>query len=276
MIYITGDTHGSDGVKTRLNSHNFPEQKEMAKNDYVIILGDWGVHWKNNYPNGKICLEDKSAVPGQAGEVAEERNTLDWLEGKNFTTLFIDGNHECFPRLNSYPIINFCNGAAHQIRPSIYHLMRGETFYINGKWFFAFGGASSHDIQDGIIDPTNYKDRSSLNQAINRWNKERKMFRVKNLSWWEEEMPTKEEMENGIKNLEVLNNKVDYIISHTAPASIIAILGSGLYKVDDCEKYLEDIKVNAEYKNWFFGHMHDNRRINDKDYLLYEQIVRIV
>lgn len=275
MIYITGDTHGTDGVKERFNTSNFPEQREMTKKDCVIVLGDWGVHWKNNYPSGKICLEDKPAVAGQEGEVKDERNTLNWLDEKNFTTLFIDGNHECFPRLNSYPVVDFCGGKAHQIRPSIYHLMRGETFLIDGKTFFAFGGASSHDIQDGIIDPVNYKDKRSLNQAINRWNKERRMFRVKNLSWWEAEMPTREEMENGIMNLQKIGNNVDYIISHTAPASIIALLGQGLYQVDEMEKYLEEIRVKTEYKNWFFGHLHDNRRINDKDYLLWEQIIRI-
>lgn len=275
MIFITGDTHGSDGVKARFNMDNFSEQKELTKNDYVIVLGDWGVHWKNNYPNGKICLENKPAVPGRYGEVPEERNTLDWLEDKNFTTLFIDGNHECFPRLNSYPVVDFCGGKAHQIRPSIYHLMRGETFLIDGKTFFAFGGASSHDIQDGIIDPANYKSKSSLNKAIDRWYRERKVFRIKNLSWWEDEVPTKEEMENGIKNLEKLNNKVDFIITHTPPASVIALIGFGLYQIDDFERYLEEIRINTEYKTWLFGHMHDNRRINDKDYLLWEQIVRV-
>ena len=37
MIYITGDTHG-DWI-SRLNIHAFPEQKEMTKDDIVIICG---------------------------------------------------------------------------------------------------------------------------------------------------------------------------------------------------------------------------------------------
>ena len=36
--------------------------------------------------------------------------------------------------------------------------MRGQVYEINGKTFFTFGGASSHDIQDGILDPNDFVD----------------------------------------------------------------------------------------------------------------------
>ena len=39
MIYLTGDCHGD---YRRMSSANFPEQKEMSKEDYVIITGDFG------------------------------------------------------------------------------------------------------------------------------------------------------------------------------------------------------------------------------------------
>ena len=38
MIYVTGDIHGNP---ERLSNENFPEQKEMSRNDYVVILGDF-------------------------------------------------------------------------------------------------------------------------------------------------------------------------------------------------------------------------------------------
>lgn len=79
MIYITGDTHGS--FSRRLNVKNFPEQKEMTKDDYVIICGDFGGVWD-------IGWESKS-----------EKHWLDWFEERNYTLLFIDGNHENFDRL---------------------------------------------------------------------------------------------------------------------------------------------------------------------------------
>ncbi len=39
----------------------------------------------------------------------------------------------------------------YEIRPNVLHLMRGD-FNIEGLNFFTFGGASSHDIQDGILE----------------------------------------------------------------------------------------------------------------------------
>ena len=44
------------------------------------------------------------------------------------------------------------------IRPSVLMLERGEIFEIDGKSCFAFGGARSHDIMDGILNPADYPD----------------------------------------------------------------------------------------------------------------------
>lgn len=125
MIYITGDTHGSIDIR-KLNIKNFPEQKTMTKNDYVIITGDFGVIWDNS---------------------KEQDYFLKWLDSKSFTTLFIDGNHENFDLLNNYPIIEWNGGKVHQINHSIYHLMRGQVFTIDNTTIFTFGGAQSIDKQ---------------------------------------------------------------------------------------------------------------------------------
>ena len=37
-IYITGDTHGDF---QRFGSKYFPRQKEMSREDYVVIAGDY-------------------------------------------------------------------------------------------------------------------------------------------------------------------------------------------------------------------------------------------
>ena len=132
MIYITGDCHRDF---KRFSTRIFPEQKEMIKEDYVIICGDFGGVWSK----GK---EDK-----------EEKYLLDWLENKPFTTLFVDGNHENFDRLYAYPAEEWHGGRVHMVRPSVIHMMRGQVFEIEGKHIFTFGGASSHDIDGGILEP---------------------------------------------------------------------------------------------------------------------------
>ena len=36
MIYVTGDTHANIDI-AKLNTTKFPQQKELTKNDFVII-----------------------------------------------------------------------------------------------------------------------------------------------------------------------------------------------------------------------------------------------
>lgn len=46
-VFITGDTHCPIDIK-KLNFKNFPQGKNLTKDDYVIICGDFGGVW-----NGK-------------------------------------------------------------------------------------------------------------------------------------------------------------------------------------------------------------------------------
>ena len=254
--WITGDFHGNP---IRLSTDNFYEQKEFtgSKDENVIIqLGDFGLVWEQNK------------------ESKNEKHWLDWLESKPFTTVFVDGNHESFTRLYQYPVKEWHGGKVHEIRPHVLHLMRGEVFTIEGKKFFAFGGASSHDIQDGILD---YEDEDWREQAKNLEKHGKYMYRVKGLSWWEQELPNEEEMNNGLAHLQKENNKVAYIITHSPSTSELYLMcGKGLYQSDILTNYLEEIRVNTEYKRHFFGHMHWDKAINDKDVCLYEQIIRIL
>lgn len=249
-IWITGDTHGDFH---RFNVENFPEQKNMLKDDIVIICGDFGGVWHYE------------------GETDHEKYWLNWLNSRPFTTVFVDGNHENHIRLAEYPEKIWNGGRVHEIRPSVLHLMRGEVFNIEDKKFFAFGGASSHDIRDGILDPE--KDA----EKIKEWYRDYfKLFRVNKRTWWKEELPSKEEMQNGWDKLDKNNRKVDYIITHSPHASGICLIGKGMYDQDILTEYLEEIRCNTDYDRWFAGHMHENRAINAKDILLYERIIRIV
>lgn len=245
MIYITGDTHSDF---SRFNEEKFPIQTEMTKDDYVIICGDFGGVW--NYIT----------------ESMYEKHWLDWLNSRNFTTLFVDGNHENFERLYNYPVEEWHGGKVHKIRDSVFHLMRGEIFDIDNNKIFAFGGARSHDIQDGILN-------LDEEEKIYEYRKREAYFRIRDFSWWDSEMPTEEEMKNGIKNLEKVNYKVDYIISHCCSTSVQVILSGGTYKKDELTDYLQEISEKCEFKKWYFGHYHDYRQINSQYVLLYEDIV---
>ena len=251
-IWITGDCHADF---YRFKADSFYEQKEFTEESYVIILGDFGLIWERE------------------NESKNEKYWLDWLHGKPFTTLFLDGNHENHVRLSTYPVKEWHGGNVHEIRPNVLHLMRGEVFNIEDKKFFVMGGASSHDIQDGILD---YDDPLWKDQAKFLDNNGRYMYRVKGLSWWEEEIPNDEDLENGLNNLEKHNNKVDFILTHS-PSSVELILlgGERLYETDKLTNYLDIVKNRVDYKRHFFGHMHINRAVNSKDIAIYDQIIRI-
>ena len=250
MIYITGDCHQNF---ERFNASIFPEHKEMTKADYLIICGDFGGVWNN----------------GEASR--EETMLMDWLDCKSFTTLFVDGNHENFDRLYEYPVEEWHGGKVHKIRSSVIHLMRGQVFEIANKSIFTFGGASSHDIDGGILeldDPDYKKKKKELDKG---W----KPYRINHLSWWKQELPSKDEMDEGKRNLALKDNKVDFIVTHCCSSSTQALLGGSMFTPDIETTYLEEIKQNTSFKKWFFWHYHDNRNVSAEEILLYEQIIRI-
>ena len=123
MIYITGDIHGELDIH-KLSSDIFQEGKELTRDDYVIICGDFGLRWDDS---------------------PEELYWLEWLDSKPWTTLWIDGNHENFYMLEEYDIEDWHGGKVQFITPNIIHLCRGGMFDIDGIKFFCFGGAESHD-----------------------------------------------------------------------------------------------------------------------------------
>ena len=100
-------------------------------------------------------------------------------------------------------------------------------------------------------------------------------YRVNHISWWEQELPTDREMEEGLTNLAAHGSRVDVIVTHCCASSTQALIGGGLYKPDRLTAYLEEVKQSVKFRKWFFGHYHDNRMVSAQEILLYEQIIRI-
>lgn len=248
QIFITGDCHGD---YTRFATHSFPTQKELTRDDFVIVAGDFG-YWDNS---------------------PEQRYWRKWLSKKSFTILFVDGNHENFDMLNALPIEEWHGGFVHRISENIIHLMRGQVFNINSQKWFTMGGAPSHDIQDGILDPA-AADYAGKRKALI---KAHAMFRTKGISWWPEEMFSEEEKEEAIKNLSKVNYHVDYIITHEAPQNIVFQISNGRYAPNPTSQWLyENLFFNVKYKKWFCGHHHQDQSFaNAKVYMYYHQIDEI-
>lgn len=246
-LFSTGDTHGDF---RRFDADIFPEQSEMTRDDYVLICGDFGGVW---------CDSSK------------EHKKLDWLEDRPFTTLFVDGNHENYDLLEAMPVEEWHGGKIHRVRPHIIHLMRGQVFDIGGSKFFTMGGASSHDIQNGILDPADPDFLEQLELYLNMG----AMFRVKGRSWWTHELPTSEEYEEAWRNLERVGHKVDYIVSHCCPTSVQNKISSK-YENDTLTDFFDEVREKVSFRSWLFGHYHENMSLEKKYALLYEQIVQVL
>ena len=162
-------------------------------------------------------------------------------------------------------------GKIQRIRPSIIHLMRGQVYLIDGKKIFSFGGASSQDIRDGILelDDPLYKEKKK------ELDREYRSYRVNHLSWWERELPSAEEMKEGKMNLQERNNEVDFMVTHCCAASTQILINPTYGKLDYLAKYFEELRQTVKFKKWFFGHYHENRNITAEEILIYEQIIRI-
>ena len=221
-IYITGDTHIPIDVH-KLSGRVFREQRNLTKDDYVLVCGDFGGVWDGS---------------------KHDKYWLDWLQRKNFTTLYCYGNHCNFPLTETYPVEEWNGGKIHKIRDSVFHLMNGEVFELEGKKFFIMGGATSHD----------------------------KEWRIPGVSWWAEEIPSRETTEYGLDNLEKVGNKVDYIITHCAPTNIQQKIDP-YFKPDILTDYLEYVYDIVEFDKWFCGHYHIDKWINEKFRVLYQEIM---
>lgn len=205
--------------------------------------------------NLQLTKNDYMIIAGDFGAVWSAKTLSENLkpyEELPFTVLFVDGNHENFDLLNAYPVTEWNGGKVHVIKPNIIHLMRGQVFEIEGKTFFTFGGATSTD----------------------------KAFRREGISWWQDELPTDDDLQEAFKNLERHNFKVDYIITHACDEKALYYpplkLGNSMFSTYPENRMLSNFEERVEYKHWYFGHYHLDGDLTDKKTVLYQKIREII
>ncbi len=226
MILVTGDTHGIIGlekIRFACKTH------KLSNRDYVIIAGDFGCIWDEKSLN--FNLIQLSLVP--------------------CNILFVDGNHENYDLLNSFPLKKWNGGYVHHITKNVIHLTRGQIFNIEGKKLLSLGGAESSD----------------------------KHLRIRNLSWWEQESITQQNIQEAFSNLKNYDYTIDYVISHTCPVKYCTknLCKDNVNKeVGQSEYFLDIIENNCKYKSWLFGHWHkDINIIQNKVVCLYQNFIKL-
>ncbi len=227
MIYATGDFHGE---YCRYNYIESIDGQTLTDKDYLLVCGDYGFLF---YPVG-------------SNEYIEQQQQLRELENLPYTTLWVDGNHENYDLLESYPVETWNGGKIHRIRKNIIHLMRGQVYDIDGVKLFAMGGAYSID----------------------------KYMRREGYSWWAQELPNDEEYKEAVRNLEAVGKRVDIIATHTAPREIIRRMGKTPDEHDiQLTGFLEWVMYEVDFGRWYFGHWHQDGMVTDKVRAVYYDVV---
>ena len=178
----------------------------------------------------------------------EEINVLKKLSKKKYNICFVDGTHENFDMLSSIKIKKWNGGKVHHIASNIFHLMRGQVFEIEGTKIFTMGGGESPDID----------------------------IRFEMDTWSDMEIPTREELVEGVENLQKYGGNVDLIITHEPPAKIkdFLMLHSGSdASITAINTYLEDVSRICKFKHWYFGSLHMDKFISTSHICVFNNII---
>lgn len=218
MIYVTGDTHGD------YSRFRDPAVKKLRRGDTLIICGDFGFFWDGS---------------------RKEKSIIKKIIGKGYTVAFLDGCHENFDILESFPITEWNGGKARVIDKNLVHLMRGQVYTIEGEKIFTFGGGHSQDFD----------------------------FRRSSDNWWKREKPSHEEIIEAIDNLKRHDNTVDYVITHEPPVSLKDCLNVDVLQRLEVHALFEDIIKTCSYQKWFFGKCHIDKHIPIKFFAVFNNVI---
>lgn len=246
-VWITGDCHGDFKRFTRKQR----EKLDIEPDDYVIICGDVGLLW----------TDDK-----------EFKYNLEFFKTIPFTILWITGNHDNYNMIKQYPLSDWHEGKVRQIiQDKVIYLERGQIYNIEDKTFFCLGGASSHDIEDGILDRTaeDFKEKLKLLKRLKK-----KRYRILNESWWTEELPSEVELTDALLTLQGVDNKVDYIVTHCCSSRVEELLGHKNH--DRLTDFFNYIDAFVDFKHWYFGHYHQDCMMSDgKHTVVYQKFRKV-
>lgn len=194
---------------------------------------------------GHLKKGDTLIITGDFGFIwdnsKEEIKNLKKLSKKKYDILFVEGSHENFERLREFEEVAFHGGTARKIADNIYCLNRGEMYQIENKIFFTLGGGLPPEADGTESSPS---------------------------------LPSDEELEYAVVNIEEQRRMLDVIITHEAPASVKRMIDRGA-GINDLNIFLDTVMHNAHYRRWYFGSLHEDRAVSEKLICVFEDVHKI-
>lgn len=198
-------------------------------------------------PLRRLTRKDTLIVLGDFGFLwdnsPQEQKKLKWLTKRRYQLLFLEGCHENYDMLEQYPIVDYCGGKARHIGGNVYQLIRGNLFTIEEKSLLCIGGGESHDKED----------------------------RDEGINWWRTELPSAEEMQACEQRLRQ-TTQIDYLLSHDAPSQILEFTGWKQQDINDFQLWLNQLGQKLQYKRWYFGRYHKDRKLTPTMYAVFCEV----
>lgn len=198
----------------------------------------------------KLKKNDVLFVCGDFGFIwdgsKKENKILKKIGNLKYTVCFIDGTHENFKLLNEYEEVEFHGGKAHHICGNLYHLMRGQMFDFDGKSVFTMGGGEKPDSD----------------------------FRLE--EWEDDEIPSRDELMEGVRNLNAHNNTVDIIITHEPPTKLkefLRLKDKETVEVTILNTYFTELDAGNHFSHWYFGSMHIDKFISSSQVAVFQNVL---
>lgn len=250
-LFVFGDMHAHKSEMSYLSKSRFKEYKSLTKNDIVFFLGDFGgFFYYKEYENG----------------FKDDKKILDNIISQKYTSVVILGNHDNYDIVEDLPIIEIFGGRMHEYSNglgSIYIAIRGEIYTFNEKKFFTFGGAKSNP--ENLVSLNNVINGDRLTKIKYRYGevvgRSSYIPKISGVNYWEKELPTDTEIEYALNNLERHSYKVDYVLSHTCPLSVIRKINK--IRPDSVSEFFESILGKLKFSEWHYGHFHSNISIDN-------------
>lgn len=221
----------------------------------IFFTGDihgqpWGI--KNFCKQMELTEEDVVVILGDVGANyygnQKDELTKYVLNSLKVKVFCIHGNHEQRPaNIEGYELQDWNGGKVwvQKEYPNVLFAKDGEIFTINGLRYLVIGGAYSVD----------------------------KYYRQsRGYGWWEDEQPS-EEIKAYVEQ-QIRTKDFDVILSHTCPYKYepreMFLGGIDQSTVDSStEEWLDRIEESVEYRAWFCGHWHTDKRIDKMHFLFH-------
>lgn len=200
------------------------------KKDIIVILGDVALNYFGDW---------------------RDRNRKEPVNAFGPEIFCIHGNHEMRPEdAGCYELIDWHGGKVWRQPefPNLIFAKDGEIYELGGKKVIVLGGAYSVD----------------------------KAYRLAHdYQWFPNEQPSAEIKKFAEDQLDRAGWKVDVVFSHTCPYKyrpVEAMLPNLDQKTVDTttEEWLDQIEERLEYRKWYCGHWHINKRIDKMEFLFHD------